>query len=50
MKRTQILWKKVLLEKAHFLQKNLTSTNSGVNLKGELSNPKFLGEQDKINP
>ena len=27
-----------------------TSTNSGVSLNGELSKPRFFGEQDRINP
>lgn len=28
----------------------ITSTNSEVNLNGEVSNPRFLGEVDNINP
>jgi hypothetical protein len=28
----------------------ITSTNSGVSLKGDVSNPKFRGDVDKMNP
>ena len=35
---------------AQLLSKLITSTNSGVSLKGELSKPRFFGEHDKMNP
>lgn len=35
--------------KIHATEK-LTSTNSCVNLNGEFSNPRFLGDEERINP
>lgn len=31
-------------------KQKLTSTNSCVNLNGEFSNPRFLGDEERINP
>ena len=50
--RTLILWLNSLkLKVISFLEiKNSTSTNSGVNLNGEFSKPRFLGEAERMKP
>ena len=39
--------KHISLANAYFI---ITSTNSGVNLNGELSKPRFFGDADNIKP